>query len=137
MKLWMSSEYSGDIGHKMRTARNFVRDQTNVKINDKDYDIDLDKWRCIAILMKDKVDQERYCEVIKYSSKTKKMDFKLQIDYPEFVNGDTKRQQQLIYEMLMRSLDLLIEKGLNEAGIESLRQDTQSVALKNGWITTH
>ena len=65
------------------------------------------------------------------------MDFKLQIDYPEFVNGDAKRQQQLIYEMLMRSLDLLIEKGLNEAGIESLRQDTQSVALKNGWITTH
>ena len=37
----------------------------------------------------------------------------------------------------MRSLDLLIEKGLNEAGIESLRQDTQSVALKNGWITAH
>ena len=137
MKLWMSSEYSGDIGHEMRTARNFVEDEINVKINDKDYDIDLDKWRCIAILMKDKVDQERYCEVIKYSPKTKKMDFKLQIDYPEFVNGDAKRQQQFIYEMLMRSLDLLIEKGLNEAGIESLRQDTQSVALKNGWITTH
>ena len=87
--------------------------------------------------MKDKVDQERYCEIIKYSPKTKKMDFKLQIDYPEFVNGDAKHQQQFIYEMLMRSLDLLIEKGLNEAGIESLRRDTQNVALKHGWITIH
>ncbi|MBZ1391450.1 MULTISPECIES: hypothetical protein [Psychrobacter] len=65
------------------------------------------------------------------------MDFKLQIDYPEFVNGDAKRQQRLIYDMLMRSLDLLIDKGLNEASTESLRQDTQGVALKNGWITTH
>ena len=137
MKLWMSAEISGGIGEPVRHALNFVEDEINAKIDDKDYDIDLDKWRCIAILMKDKVDQERYCEIIKYSSKTKKMDFKLQIDYPEFVNGDAKRQQQFIYEMLMRSLDLLIEKGLNEAGIESLRQDTQSVALKNGWITTH
>ena len=137
MKLWMSAEYSGHISDDLRVSQNFVEDEINAKIDDKDYDIDLDKWRCIAILMKDKVDQERYCEIIKYSSKTKKMDFKLQIDYPEFVNGDAKRQQQFIYEMLMRSLDLLIEKGLNEAGIESLRQDTQSVALKNGWITTH
>ena len=137
MKLWMSAEISGGIGEPVRHALNFVEDEINLFIDGKDYDIDLDKWRCIAILMKDKVDQERYCEVIKYSSKTKKMDFKLQIDYPEFVNGDAKRQQQLIYEMLMRSLDLLIEKRLNETGIESLRQDTQSVALKNGWITTH
>jgi len=137
MKLWMSAEYSGDIGHEMRTARNFVEDEINAKIADKNYDIELDKWRCIAILMKHKADQERYCEVIKYSFKTKKMDFKLQIDYPEFVNGDAKRQQRLIYNMLMQSLDLLIEKGLNEAGIKSLRQDTQGVALKNGWIITH
>ena len=137
MKLWISGEVVQNVLEPFRLAMLYVRDQINTKIDDKDYDIDLDKWRCIAILMKDKVDQERYCEVIKYSSKTKKMDFKLQIDYSEFVNGDAKRQQQLIYEMLMRSLDLLIEKGLNEAGIESLRQDTQSVALKHGWITTH
>ncbi|HAR75842.1 MAG TPA: hypothetical protein DCR60_06440 [Psychrobacter sp.] len=137
MKLWMSAEINGGIGEPVPHALNFVEDEINLFIDGKDYDIDLDKWRCIAILMKDKVDQERYCEVIKYSSKTKKMDFKLQIDYPDFANGDAKRQQQLIYEMLMRSLDLLIEKGLNEAGIESLRQDTQSVALKHGWITTH
>tara|TARA_R100001369_G_scaffold2082_3_gene6553 strand:+ start:157 stop:570 length:414 start_codon:yes stop_codon:yes gene_type:complete len=137
MKLWMSAEINGGIGEPVPHALNFVEDEINLFIDGKDYDIDLDKWRCIAILMKDKVDQERYCEVIKYSSKTKNMDFKLQIDYPDFANGDAKRQQQLIYEMLMRSLDLLIEKGLNEAGIESLRQDTQSVALKHGWITTH
>lgn len=137
MKLWMSGEVVQNVLEPFRLAMLYVCDQINAKIDDKDYDIDLDKWRCIAILMKDKVDQERYCEVIKYLPKTKKMDFKLQIDYPEFVNGDAKRQQQFIYEMLMRSLDLLIEKGLNEAGIESLRQDTQNVALKNGWITTH
>jgi len=137
MKLWMSGEVEKHILEPFRLAIIYLEDEINAKIADKDYDIDLDKWRCIAILMKDKVDQERYCEVIKYSPKTKKMDFKLQIDYPEFVNGDAKRQQQFIYEMLMRSLDLLIEKGLNEAGIESLRQDTQSVALKNGWIIAH
>ncbi|WP_227429480.1 Imm44 family immunity protein [Psychrobacter sp. I-STPA6b] len=137
MKLWMSAEYSGNISDELRVSQNFVEDEINSIIDGKDYDIDLKSWDCIAVLMKDKKDQERYCEIIKYSPKTKDMDFRLQIDYPEFVNGDVKRQQQLIYEMLMRSLDLLIEKGLNEAGIENLRQDTQSVALKNGWITIH
>ena len=137
MKLWMSGEVEKNVLEPFRLAMLCVEYEINAKIDDKDYDIDLDKWRYIAILMKDKEDQERYSEVIKHSSKTKKMDFKLQIDYPEFVNGDAKRQQQLIYEMLMRSLDLLIEKGLNEAGIESLRLDTQSVALKHGWITAH
>ena len=66
MKLWISSEYSGDIGHEMRTARNFVEDKINAKIADKNYNIKLGSWDCIAILMKYKVDQERYCEVIKY-----------------------------------------------------------------------
>lgn len=87
--------------------------------------------------MKKEEDRKRYCEIIKYSPNTQGMDFRLKIDYPDFVNGNTKRQQQLIYKMLMRSLDLLIQKGLNETGIESLRQDTQSVALKHGWITAH
>ncbi len=133
----MSAEYSGNISDELRISQNFVEDEINSIIDGKNYDIDLKGWDCIAVLMKDKEDQERYCEIIKYSPKTKDMDFRLQIDYPEFVNGDAKRQQQLIYGMLMRSLDLLIEKGLNEAGIENLRQDTQSVALKNGWITIH
>nr|WP_036595250.1 Imm44 family immunity protein [Moraxella osloensis] len=137
MKLWMSSEYSGDIGSELRNSRNFVEDEINKLIEHKEYNLDLDKWRCITILMKSKEDRQLYCEIIKYSPKTKKMDFKLQIDYDEFVDSNDKRRQQIIYEMLMRSLDLLIQKGLNETGIESLRQDTQSVALKHGWITAH
>ncbi|NOX77650.1 MAG: hypothetical protein GXO41_01680 [Gammaproteobacteria bacterium] len=121
----------------MRNSRNFVEDEINKLIEHKEYNLDLDKWRCITILMKSKEDRQLYCEIIKYSPKTKKMDFKLQIDYDEFVDSNDKRRQQLIYEMLMRSLDLLIQKGLNETGIETLRQDTQSVALKHGWITVH
>ena len=36
MKLWMSAEYSDDIGHEMRTARNFVEDEINSIIDGKD-----------------------------------------------------------------------------------------------------
>ncbi|WP_227429337.1 hypothetical protein [Psychrobacter sp. I-STPA6b] len=51
MKLWMSAEYSGDIGHEMRTARNFVEDEINSIIDGKNYDIDLKGWDCIAIYL--------------------------------------------------------------------------------------
>lgn len=94
MKLWMSAEISGGIGEPVRHALNFVEDEINAKIADKDYDIELDKWRCIAILMKDKADQERYSEVIKYSTKTKKwiLNYKLTIlslsmEMPSVSNG--------------------------------------------------
>ena len=50
MKLWMSSEYSGDIGSELRNSRNFVEDEINKLIEHKEYNLDLDKWRCITIL---------------------------------------------------------------------------------------
>lgn len=137
MRLWMSGEVNKEVLEPFRLSMIYVEDEINSVIENKDYDIALQSWDCIAVLMKKEEDRKRYCEIIKYSPNTQGMDFRLQIDYPDFVNGNTKRQQQLIYEMLMRSLDLLIQKGLNETGIESLRQDTQSVALKHGWITAH
>lgn len=136
MRLWISDEVSKEVLEPFRLSMIYVEDEINSVIENKGYDIALQSWDCIAVLMKEE-DRKRYCEIIKYSPNTQGMDFRLQIDYPDFVNGNTKRQQQLIYKMLMRSLDLLIQKGLNETGTESLRQDTQSVALKHGWITAH
>jgi hypothetical protein len=43
-------------------------------------------------------------------------------------------QQILFYELLLRSLDLLIVKGLNESGVNELRNDISDVANLHGWV---
>jgi hypothetical protein len=39
----------------------------------------------------------------------------------------------MIFAMLMRSLDILQEKGLPKTGLQQLRTDAVAVARKNGW----
>ncbi|WP_197035237.1 Imm44 family immunity protein [Oceanivirga salmonicida] len=76
-----------------------------------------------------------YIERTIYSKKKKDMDFRLQIDYEEFDNTDDLGRQRLIYEMLDRSLDILLEKKkLPLDAIEELRADVKEVAKEQGWI---
>lgn len=130
MKLWISAEYSGDIDDQIRISSNFVEDEINSQIEQKSYDIELDSWDCIAIVMEDDSDYE---EITKYSKKRRDMDFRLRLDFDEFVNSSSLGQQKLIYQMLLRSLDLLLEKGANGAGVHAIKKDVELVARKNGW----
>ncbi|MCG8612680.1 MAG: Imm44 family immunity protein [Pseudomonadales bacterium] len=131
MKLWIGSEYEEDIGDQLREARNFVEEDINKTIEDKTYEIELDDWDCIAIIMND---DPFHDEVIKYSKKKRDMDFRLKINFDEFRSADSLGRQKLIYQMLLRSLNLLLEKGANEAGVNALVQDVSVVANKNGWM---
>ena len=127
----MSAEFEGGIGDQLREARNNVENEINKVIETKSYDIELKGWDCIIILMKKDPD---FNEVVKYSKKKQDMDFRLKIDFEKFSNSTPHEQQQLIYQMLDRSLDLLIEKGVASDGINTLRKDVAEVAKKSNWI---
>ena len=131
MKLWMSSEFSGEIGGDLRAARNLVEDEINAVIEAKDYDFELDGWDCIAVIMEDNSD---FDEIVKYSKKKRDMDFRLHISFENFAFANALGQQKLIYQMLLRSLDLLIENGANVSGINALRVDVDGVAQKCAWL---
>ncbi len=132
MELWMSTECDINISDKEHIARNHVEDTINEAIGDKDYAIELKKWRCIIILMKE--DDPNFTERYQYSKKKKDMDFRLKIDYKTFDETDDVGRQKLIYQMLERSLDILISKGLSQSGIDSLRADVRKVAKENAWV---
>jgi len=130
MKLWIGSEFEGDIDQALREARNSVVDCINEVIEKNSYDIELDDWDCIAIIMED---DPFHDEVIKYRPKKRNMDFRLRIGFSDFSNADTLGQQKLFFQMLQRSLDLLAENGANASGINELRNDVERVARKNSW----
>ncbi|MDP8185340.1 Imm44 family immunity protein [Phocoenobacter skyensis] len=88
-------------------------------------------------------DDPNYPERIRYYHKKRDMDFRLKIDYQKFENTDDLGRQRLIFEMLMRSLDLL-EGRFKKASLRMdvkafeelnrLRLDVIEVAKKENWL---
>lgn len=130
MKLWMSAEFSGDIEEKVRLSSNFVEDAINNVLEAKNYDIELDSWDCIAIIM----EGDDFEEITKYSPKKRDMDFRLQISHKEFSNCSYLERQRMFYQMLERSLDILIDKGANDVGVEKLSLDIFNIAKQHDWV---
>ncbi|ONG41929.1 hypothetical protein BKE30_02270 [Alkanindiges hydrocarboniclasticus] len=144
MKVWLSSESSKEVLNEdqlsqLRLARNYVETILKGELESKSYNIPLDSWDCITIMMGENSFDER----IIYSVKKRNMDFRLKINYVAFNTTDDLGRQQLIFSMLMRSLDLLKEKFkkvkpklsvevYNE--LERMRADTLKVAKTNNWV---
>ncbi|MCY1562236.1 hypothetical protein D9M68_995970 [compost metagenome] len=67
-------------------------------------------------------------ERIIYSFKRKNMDFRLKINYMDFKSTDDLGRQKLIFEMMLRSLDLLkikfekVKPKLNQKVYEELER---------------
>nr|WP_174506092.1 Imm44 family immunity protein [Acinetobacter sp. Marseille-Q1620] len=144
MDFWMSMELSKDVlteedilvlgGTQNEISREMVQE-----LEKREYNIPLDKWRCITIMMGDRGFSER----VMYSFKKREMDFRLKIDHVPFLAANKQGKQQLIFEMLMRSLDLLEEKFKKVrpkldsdvySELNRLREDAQEIAKKQGWI---
>ena len=144
MKIWISSETSYEVLSEeqvtqLRLSRSCVEKSLNSALESMSYEIPLTGWNCIIVMMGDKGFDER----IMYSVKKRNMDFRLKINYVAFNTTDDLGRQQLIFSMLMRSLDLLKEKFkkvkpklsvevYNE--LERLRADTLKVAKTNNWV---
>lgn len=144
MQIWMSSESSKEVLNedqlaKLNLARNTVEHTLKNKLQDKQYNIPLDSWDCITVMM----GANDFGERITYSVKKRSMDFRLKIDPVVFNTTDDLGRQKLIFVMLMRSLDLLKEKfekvkpkldGYIYEELERLRSDALDAARNEGWL---
>ncbi|RZJ20649.1 MULTISPECIES: Imm44 family immunity protein [unclassified Acinetobacter] len=108
MHVWLSSESSKEVLNEeqltqLNVARNYVKNILNNRLEHETYDIPLNSWDCITIMMGPTGFEER----VMYSFKQKTMDFRLKINHEEFNSTDDLGRQKLIFEMMLRSLDLL------------------------------
>jgi len=144
MEVWMSSESSKKVLNEdqltlLRLARNNVENILKSRLEHKIYDIPLDGWNCISVMMGPTGFEER----INYSFKKKHMDFRLKINYEEFNTTDDLGRQKLIFDMMLRSLDLLkikfekVRPKLDQKVYEELsrlRKDALDIAHTEGWV---
>ena len=103
MKLWMSSEQMSECDENIEIQR-----EIEIKINEliKDCKLgDYKEWTVITIILNEKV--PNYNEIIRRSIKEKFLEFRLKINYYDYINADTKLRKKYVVEVLLRSLDLM------------------------------
>ena len=122
MELWMSSEQMHECFENMQIQRE-IKPRINELIKDctlGDYTL----WCVITIILNE--NGPDYKEIIRRSLKNKELEFRLKIDYNEFMNSDYNHKKKLVLELLMRSLDLMEKwKDIKKEERESIKSIIQ------------
>ena len=66
---------------------------------------DYNVWNVITIVLNE--NGPNYKEIIRRSLKNRELEFRLKIDYDEFIKSDYEHKKKLVIELLLRSLDLM------------------------------
>ncbi|MEY4916766.1 MAG: hypothetical protein RL616_679 [Verrucomicrobiota bacterium] len=122
MKLWIGGELDADVADSFRIASNRVEDAINHVILQKSYDLPVTGWDCIAIIRADAEFPER----IRYSKKTREMDFRLCIDHAKFKAANSNEQELMLFVMLRRSLELLVQRLPSTLQLDELHTDLKA-----------
>lgn len=104
MKLWMSAEEMEECGKENLIIRNEIEPHINELIKDCTLG-DYVEWTVITIILNE--NGPDYKEIVRRSLKNKELEFRLKIDYYEFMKADFNGKKKLVLEVLLRSLDLM------------------------------
>jgi hypothetical protein len=129
MKLWMSAEIEADIADENRAVRNEVERAINARIGTRSYKLHLNGWDVIVILR----DDDEFPEITEYSHRRRDMDFRLRLDYTKFNAASHSARCRMYINLLLRSIDILQEKGLETEELNKLATDTMLVAKEQRW----
>ncbi len=103
MLLWMSAEQMHECFENMQIQRE-IKPKINELIKNCTLG-DYKEWAVITIILNE--NGPDYKEIIRRSLKNKELEFRLKIDYNEFMNSDYNHKKKLVLELLIRSLDLM------------------------------
>lgn len=103
MKLWMSSEQMHECEENIDII-NEIEPRINELIKDCTLG-DYVEWAVITIIINEKGPD--YKEIVRRSLKNKELEFRLKIDYYDFIKADYKLKKKYVLEVLLKSIDLM------------------------------
>ena len=122
MLLWMSAEQMHECEANIDII-NEIKPRINELIKDCTLG-DYKEWAVITIILNE--NGPDYKEIVRRSLKNKELEFRLKIDYYEFMNSDYNHKKKLVLELLMRSLDLMEKwKDIKKEERESIKSIIQ------------
>lgn len=120
MKLWMSAEEMEECGEDNSNIRREIVPRINGLIKNCTL-ADYVEWAVITIILNE--NGPNYKEIVRRSLKNKELEFRLKIDYYEFMKTDFNGKKKLVLEVLLRSLDLMAKwKDISLEEREKIKQ---------------
>ncbi|WP_019530022.1 hypothetical protein [Dasania marina] len=115
MKLWIGGELDHSVAEEFRIASIHTEDYINEKISGIDTG-QANEWDVIAIIR----DDNNFDERVRFNKKDG-MDIRLNISYSKFRSSSRGEQIIFLLEMLIRSLDIIINKYPEIADLAKVR----------------
>ena len=105
----MSSEADKKVSDDLSLLYMSIEKQINNHLKEIEYENEkLIELRCIIILRDDSV----FKEIIKYRKANKIIGMHLSMEFDAFKNGDEEKRKELIYDVILRSINISEEKGI-------------------------
>lgn len=113
MRLWMSAEAFPEVADVLRPLRNAIEKDLNGYLESIGYRNVLEEWWVVIILRDDDLSEE---DVRKERGKDI-IGMSLKIPYAEFRDGDETKRKGLIYDVILRSLDILEKRKIRNLDV--------------------
>jgi len=122
IKFWMSGEIQSEVDDKFDATWKVIEAELNQCVEGKNYGEGLKEWAFIAIILKPGFD-EYYPEIKRYRKKKREVEFRLKIDYKEFLKGNAEANLKLFAQSVLRSFSLMREMNIKNFDLERLTND--------------
>lgn len=105
------------------------------RLQDKHYGSGLSQWFLMFVINSPNVPGHDAPERVMYKKKSKELDMRLNVDFAAFKAGDEGTRRKLLYECMLRSLDLMAAKKIPDFDAAALKADFERIAAEEGWST--
>ena len=133
MKLWMSGEVEADVGEALRHARAAVQAAVNDRLADTDYGGGVTEWTFITMISSGRIAPDQP-EIKRYHRRDGSLEFRLRVNHTAFRAASSVGREQLLFEALRRSLDVIPALRVANFDVARLRSDVDAVGRERGWL---
>ena len=124
MIFWSSSESSSQVTPHLREVRKCTEPLINQQLDLASLESKWDgwKWAFIAIILISPALGVEYPERVRCSKTNRVLEFRLKVDFGEFLGASRAGHIELMFKQLHRSVDLMAKYAVSIKGRETLHQ---------------
>ncbi len=135
MDVFFTSTASGSLGKQASSIYMQMESRLKRALAQKNYGPGLPEWFLMFVILSPDTPGRGAPERVMFKKKTKELDLRLNVDFEAFKKGDEVERRELLYDCMLRSLDLMATKKIPDFDAVALKADVEAIAAKEGWDT--
>lgn len=131
MDVFFTSYAEGSLGNKANAIYYPMAQLLKERLGD--YGTGLSTWFLMFVILGPKSQGAGGPERVLYKKKSNELDMRLNVDFERFKSGDEATRRAVLYECMLRSLDLMAGKKIADLDVAALKADVEKIAASEGW----